>query len=113
MVAHQRANSNLTLSTIITKFKVELIIQNLLVGPDAVGSVLEAEWEAAVRESELSLVELVPYDIDANLKRRARMLAVDGWVDHWTRRMIRYALEKRHPYLGLLVRYPKFRVQSS
>jgi hypothetical protein len=40
---------------------------------------------------------------DANLKRRARMLAVDGRVDHGTRKMIRYALENRDPYLVQLV----------
>ncbi len=43
------------------------------------------------------------HDIDANLKRRARRLAVDGQVDHGTRRLIRYALENRDPCLVQLV----------
>ncbi len=41
--------------------------------------------------------------ISPNLKRRARRLAVDGSMDHATRRMIRYALENRDPYLVQLV----------
>jgi hypothetical protein len=42
-------------------------------------------------------------DITANLKRRARRLCVDSWVNHGTRRLIRHALEYRDPYLVQLV----------
>jgi hypothetical protein len=42
-------------------------------------------------------------DITADLKRRARRLAVDGHVDHGTRSLIRHALETRDPYLVQLV----------
>lgn len=42
-------------------------------------------------------------EITPDLKRRARMLAVDGRVHQDTRRLIRYALQDRDPYLVQLV----------
>ena len=42
--------------------------------------------------------------IDANLKRRARLLATKGSIPQQTRSLIRYALEIKDPYLGQLVR---------
>jgi hypothetical protein len=41
--------------------------------------------------------------ITADLKRRARLLAVDGRVDHGTRGLIRLALDMKDPYLEQLV----------
>jgi hypothetical protein len=91
---------------------VSLTNQNTDIGSDTVGNALELEWARAVQECEWGDVSQITYVIDANLKRRARLLAVDGWVDDQSRKMICCALEARHPYLGLLVRYPRWRVQS-
>jgi hypothetical protein len=63
----------------------------------------KADRASAAREYDLKGVPRKSHDIDANLKRRARMLAVDGRVDHRTRGLIRYALENRDPYLVQLV----------
>ena len=67
------------------------------------GNALAADMATAAREYDLQGVPRKSHDIDANLKRRARRLAVDGRVDHDTRRLIRYALENRDPYLVQLV----------
>lgn len=40
---------------------------------------------------------------NADLKRRARLLAVDSRVDHGTRGLLRMALEMKDPCLGQLV----------
>jgi len=42
--------------------------------------------------------------IDASLKRRARLLIINGSIPRQTRSLIRYALEIKDPYLGQLVR---------
>jgi hypothetical protein len=72
-------------------------------GSQGVGSSLANELAIAAREYDRKGVPRKSDVNDANLKRRARMLAVDGRVDHGTRKMIRYALENRDPYLVQLV----------
>ena len=67
------------------------------------GNTLAADLATAAREYDLLGVPRKSDHITPNLKRRARRLAVDGWVDHATRRMIRYALETRDPYLVQIV----------
>ena len=67
------------------------------------GNTLAADLATAARAYDLLGAPRKSHDIDANLKRRARRLAVDSWVDHSTRRMIRHALENRDPYLVQLV----------
>ena len=42
--------------------------------------------------------------IDASLKCRARLLAINSSIPQQTRSLIRYALEIKDPYLGQLVR---------
>ena len=42
--------------------------------------------------------------IDASLKRRARLLAINSSIPQQTRSLIRYALEIKDPYLAQLVR---------
>ena len=44
------------------------------------------------------------HNIDASLKRRARLLITNGSIPTQTRLMIRYALEIKDPHLGQLVR---------
>lgn len=44
------------------------------------------------------------HNIDASLKRRARLLITNGSIPPQTRSMIRYALEIKDPSLGQLVR---------
>jgi hypothetical protein len=63
----------------------------------------QAEPAMTPREYDREGVPRKSHDITANLKRRARRLAVDGWVDGGTRRLIRYALQNRDPYLVQLV----------
>ena len=63
----------------------------------------QPDWSIAAREYDRNGVPRKSHDNNANLKRRARMLATDGRVDHGTRRLIRYALENRDPYLIQLV----------
>jgi hypothetical protein len=67
------------------------------------GNTLDVDWASAAREYDLKGVPRKSDEIDADLKRRARMLTVDGRVDHKTRRLIRDALENRDPYLIQLV----------
>lgn len=45
-----------------------------------------------------------PHNIDASLKRRARLLITNGSIPRQTRSLIRYALEIRDPYLAQVVR---------
>jgi hypothetical protein len=52
---------------------------------------------AAPREEE-------SHNIDASLKRRARLLITDSSLPKQTRSLIGYALEIKDPYLGQLVR---------
>jgi hypothetical protein len=68
-----------------------------------VGYRSDVDYAAAGREYDLMGVPRQSDNIDANLKRRARRLAVDGEVDHGTRRLIRSALENRDPCLIQLV----------
>lgn len=42
--------------------------------------------------------------IDASLKRRARLFITNGSLPTQTRSLIRYALERKDPHLGQLVR---------
>jgi len=44
------------------------------------------------------------HTIDANLKRRARLLITNGSIPNQTRSLIRYALDIKDPDLGQLVR---------
>jgi len=44
------------------------------------------------------------HTIDANLKRRARLLITNGSIPSQTRSLIRYALEIKDPNLAQLVR---------
>jgi len=44
------------------------------------------------------------HTIDANLKRRARLLITNGSIPYQTRSLIRYALEIKDPNLAQLVR---------
>ena len=44
------------------------------------------------------------HDIDASLKRRARLLITDGSIPRQTRSLIQYALERRDRHLAQLVR---------
>ncbi len=44
------------------------------------------------------------HNIDASLKRRARLLITNGSIPTQTRSLIRYALEGKDPHLGQLVR---------
>jgi hypothetical protein len=81
----------------------ELTNHNTQSGSKAGGSTLEADMAAAAREYDRLGVPRQSHDIDADLKRRARKLAVDGRVDHGTRWLIRDALEKRDPCLIQLV----------
>lgn len=43
------------------------------------------------------------HNIDASIKRRARLLITNGSIPTQTRSLIRYALEINDPYLGQLV----------
>ena len=44
------------------------------------------------------------HDIDASLKRRARLLRTNSSIPRQTRSLIRYALEIRDPHLAQVVR---------
>jgi hypothetical protein len=44
------------------------------------------------------------FNINASLKRRARLLITNGSIPTQTRSLIRYALERKDPHLGQLVR---------
>ena len=48
--------------------------------------------------------EQTPRVIDASLKRRARLLITSSSITPQTRSLIRYALEKKDPYLAQIVR---------
>ena len=42
--------------------------------------------------------------VDASLKRRARLLTINGSIPKQTRNLIRYALDLKDPYLAQVVR---------
>jgi hypothetical protein len=67
------------------------------------GGARDIDYAAAAREYDRMGVPRQSDDIDANLKRRARRLAVNARVDHGTRWLIRSALENRDPCLIQLV----------
>src|SRR5262244_1936384 len=56
------------------------------------------------KDSSASSREEKSHNIDASLKRRARLLITNGSIPRQTRSLIRYALEIKDPYLGQVVR---------
>ena len=59
-----------------------------------------------VSRLKLKLHEAEAYGVlcDASLKRRARLLISNSAIPRQTRALIRYALEKKDPYLAQVVR---------
>ena len=55
------------------------------------------------QHSSASLREQKSHNIDASLKRRARLLITNGSIPRQTRSLIEYALEIKDPYLIQLV----------
>ena len=54
-------------------------------------------------EETLHAANETPKNIDASLKRRARLLTTNSSIPQQTRSLIRYALEVKDPYLAQLV----------
>lgn len=59
---------------------------------------------ATPREETSDTLNETSHDIDASLKRRARLLTTNSSIPQQTRSLIRYALEVKDPYLAQLVR---------
>jgi len=54
--------------------------------------------------SSATLREEKSHIIDASLKRRARLLMTNGHIPRQTRSLIQYALQRKDPHLGQVVR---------
>ena len=59
---------------------------------------------ASLREEAATLREEESQEIDASVKRRARLIMTNGTIPRRTRSLIRYALEKKDRQLGQIVR---------
>jgi hypothetical protein len=55
------------------------------------------------RHSSATPREATSHTIDASLKRRARLLITNSSIPKQTRSLIRYALERKDPYLAQVV----------
>jgi len=59
---------------------------------------------ASLREEAATPHQEEAKDIDASVKRRARLIMTNGTIPRRTRSMIRYALERKDRQLGQMVR---------